>query len=166
MDGERLSITREEAADEGTVYVLPRFGDGRNMRTQALRIVKRAGILPWEHLFQNLRSTRVTELRRMQDRLLVSKWLGHSERVEDLHYMQVADADYPATSYASAESSASSAQKAAQHGAAAESTQSHQGETANVSSCESYGNAPAVFAVPDGASQCSTSQYARQESNL
>jgi hypothetical protein len=33
-----------------------------NLRTQFERILKRAGIQPWERLFQNLRASRETEM--------------------------------------------------------------------------------------------------------
>ncbi|MCP4376076.1 MAG: hypothetical protein GY794_07890, partial [bacterium] len=35
---------------------------GQNLRTQAHRIIKRAGLKPWPKVFQNCRSTRETEL--------------------------------------------------------------------------------------------------------
>ena len=44
-------------------YVITRYRErNSNLRTQFLRIIKRAAVEPWPKLFQNLRSTRQTEL--------------------------------------------------------------------------------------------------------
>ena len=55
----------EEAFDEaapGTRYVINRYrSTNANLRTQLIRIIKRAGLVPWEKPFQNLRSTREKE---------------------------------------------------------------------------------------------------------
>jgi len=37
-------------------------GNSTNLRTQFGRIIEKAGLKPWPKLFQNLRSTRQTEL--------------------------------------------------------------------------------------------------------
>ena len=52
-----------EAAAPGTVYVVTRYRDaGTNLRTQFHRIIRRAGLEPWERAFHNLRASRQTEL--------------------------------------------------------------------------------------------------------
>ena len=50
-------------APEGAKYVITRYRDrNSNLRTQLERIISKAGLKPWPKLFQNLRSTRETEL--------------------------------------------------------------------------------------------------------
>jgi integrase len=52
-----------EEAGEGALYVITKYRQrNANLRTQFERILKRAGIEPWERLFQNLRASRETEL--------------------------------------------------------------------------------------------------------
>ena len=47
-----------EMAEPGTVHVITRYRDANaNLRTQLLRIIRRAGLKPWPKLFANLRST-------------------------------------------------------------------------------------------------------------
>ncbi len=65
-----------------------------NLRTQLLRIIKRAGLTPWPKLFQNLRASRATELAAEHPGHVAAAWLGHSTEVAQKHYWQVTDADY------------------------------------------------------------------------
>ncbi|MGI9457483.1 MAG: tyrosine-type recombinase/integrase [Aeoliella sp.] len=52
-----------DLAEPGTEFIINRYrSSNSNLRTQLNRIVKRAGLKPWPKLFQNLRSTRETEL--------------------------------------------------------------------------------------------------------
>ena len=81
-----------ELAEPGTVHVLTRYRDkGVNLRIQLLRIIKRAGLQPWPKLFQNLRSTRETELCETFPQHVVVKWCGNSQPVAAKHYLQVTD---------------------------------------------------------------------------
>jgi hypothetical protein len=44
-------------------FVITRYRDSNtNLRTRLQRIITKAGVSPWPKLFQNLRSTRQTEL--------------------------------------------------------------------------------------------------------
>lgn len=85
----------EEAFDQaspGTEFVISRRSDGRvNWRTQLERIIQRAGLTPWPKLFQNLRSTRETELAETFPLHVVTAWLGNSHLVATKHYLQVTD---------------------------------------------------------------------------
>ena len=58
------------------------------------KIVKRAGIIPWPKPFQNLRSTRETELMEIYLAHVVCGWIGNSEAVARKHYLQVTDAHF------------------------------------------------------------------------
>jgi integrase len=63
-----------------------------NLRTRLIKIVKRAGIKPWPKLYQNLRSTRSTELITQGfPAHVVAAWLGHTVKVANAHYNQVTD---------------------------------------------------------------------------
>ena len=85
-----------EQAEAGQVYVINRYRDtNSNLRTQLGRIIKRAGLVPWPKLFQNLRSTRETELMNMgHPEHAVCKWIGNSLEVAKKHYLQTTEADY------------------------------------------------------------------------
>ena len=78
------------------VRVIPRFADGKsNPHTRMTCIVKRAGPEPWPKLFQNLRSTRQTELAADHPAHVVCAWMGNSRDVAAEHYLQVTGADFP-----------------------------------------------------------------------
>ena len=84
-----------EQAEPGTEWVLTRYRNTNvNLRTQLLRIIRRAGLTPWPKLFQNLRSTRQTELEESYPSHVVCAWLGNSESVARKHYLQVTDDHY------------------------------------------------------------------------
>lgn len=79
-------------AEEGAVYVAPRCRDPQvNLRTELERIAVRAGVEPWPKLFQNLRSTRETELAEEFPIHVVCGWIGNSELVAAKHYLQVTE---------------------------------------------------------------------------
>jgi integrase len=80
-------------ADEGAVYILDRQSNA-NLRTHMLRIIKRAGLKAWPKVFQNLRSTRETELADEFPIHVVCEWIGNSQVVAKKHYLQVTDDHY------------------------------------------------------------------------
>jgi len=81
-----------EQAEDGAVYVVTRYRDPAvNIRTQFLRILAKAGIEPWPKLFQNLRSSRQTELTETWPAHIVCAWMGNSEVVARDHYLQLTD---------------------------------------------------------------------------
>jgi hypothetical protein len=57
-----------------------------NLRTTFTKIIERAGLQPWEKLFQNLRATRETELMDENPITDVASWFGHSVEVAAKHY--------------------------------------------------------------------------------
>ncbi len=66
-----------------------------NLRTQMGRILKRASIERWPKLFQNLRSTRETELVQQGHPVhVVCAWLGNTLKVANKHYFQITDEDF------------------------------------------------------------------------
>lgn len=84
-----------DAAPEGATHVISRYRSTEtNLRTQYLRICKRAGIKPWPSPFQNMRRTRATELASEFPRHVYESWLGHAGRVADEHYLRTTVADF------------------------------------------------------------------------
>ncbi len=72
--------------------VITRYRDStQNLRTTFLKIIKRAGLKAWPKLFQNLRSTRETELAEQFPLQAVTAWMGNSQLVAARHYLQLRD---------------------------------------------------------------------------
>lgn len=56
-----------------------------------MRIIEKAGLKPWPKLWQDLRSTRETELAESYPLHVVCAWIGNSQPVAAKHYLQVTD---------------------------------------------------------------------------
>lgn len=109
---EALEAVYFDPATDGQTHIIYRYRQpNANLRTQLLRIVKRAGLKAWPRLFHNLRASRETELTESHPLHVVCYWLGNSAEVASRHYLQVTE-DH----YASALKSAQ--QKAQQNGPA------------------------------------------------
>lgn len=92
---ERYVAEAFDAAEEGDEFCITRYrSQDVNLRTQLLKILRRAGVEPWERLFQNLRSSRETELVNEFPLHVVTAWLGNTPRVAVKHYLQVTADDY------------------------------------------------------------------------
>ncbi|MBX7167468.1 MAG: tyrosine-type recombinase/integrase [Pirellulales bacterium] len=81
-------------APDGAEFVLTigrEQGSSKNFRTRLERIIATAGLTPWPKLFQNLRSTRQTELEESFPSHVVCQWLGNSQAVARRHYLQVTE---------------------------------------------------------------------------
>jgi integrase len=104
---ELRSILNEswELAPDGSDYVInkPAYRIGAmlntgwgnaNLRTQFLRILKRAGVTPWSRLFHSMRASRQTELERDYPRHVVCAWMGNTEAVASKHYLMVTEEDF------------------------------------------------------------------------
>ena len=86
-----LEAAFDEAA-EGSVHVITRYRNtNANLRTHLSRIIERAGLKPWPKLFQNLRSTRETELAEQFPMHVVCSWIGNSKAIAAKHYLQTTD---------------------------------------------------------------------------
>lgn len=81
------------SAKPGQEYFVTRGRDKSEayFRTMLMKIIKRAGLDVWPKLFQNLRSTRQTELEETYPSHVVCAWLGNSVQVARKHYLQVTD---------------------------------------------------------------------------
>jgi len=104
-----------EEAEPGAVAVVTICRDAaKNMRTHLCRLIRKAGLVPWERPFQNLRATRETELAAEYPLHVVTAWIGNTALVAQKHYLQVTDADFQRA----AKSGAVALQKPVQQGAA------------------------------------------------
>ena len=107
-----------DEAEPGTDLVISRYeyrGRNTNLRTQLLKIIHRAGLEPWPKLFQNLRSTRETELSEKFPMHVVCKWIGNTQAVAAKHYLQVTDDHFKQAAEANEKSGAESGALAAQN---------------------------------------------------
>ena len=96
---ELLAVLQEawDAAEPGTVFVVNKSRNAEvNLRTRFTRIVERAGYKPWPKLFQNLRSTRETELAGKYPLHVVTEWCGNSKPIALKHYLRTTEADFEA----------------------------------------------------------------------
>jgi hypothetical protein len=94
-----------ELARAGATYAIVAHR-GENLRTTALKIIDKAGAAPWPRLFQNLRSSRETELAREFPMHVVCDWIGNTEKVAMKHYLQTTDAHFDQAAGKSAASGA------------------------------------------------------------
>lgn len=107
-------------------FVITRYRQSNiNLRTGLLRIIKRSGLKAWPKLFQNLRSTRETELAEEWPEHVVTKWIGHTSAVARKHYLQVTEDHFQRAAKRGTESGTQAAQNEAQHAAADTSTGEH-----------------------------------------
>lgn len=96
-----------EQAEPGTEWVITRYRKpGSNLRTQLMRILAKAGIKPWPKLWQNLRSTRQTELARDWPEYVVCAWMGNSRLIAREHYLQVTDEHFEQAAHGAAQNPA------------------------------------------------------------
>ena len=81
-----------DQAEPGEEFVITRYRrPNSNLRTLMMKIIRRAGLKPWPKLFQNLRSTRETELADQFPIQVVCDWIGNTEAIASKHYLQVTE---------------------------------------------------------------------------
>ncbi|NOY28981.1 MAG: tyrosine-type recombinase/integrase [Planctomycetes bacterium] len=81
-----------DQAEPGTEHVITRYRRSNvNLRTQLLKIIRRAGLEAWPKLFHNLRATRQTELAEEYPAHVVCSWLGNTKGVAMKHYLQTTE---------------------------------------------------------------------------
>ncbi len=84
-----------ELAEPGDTHIITRYRDTtQNLRTTFLRIIRNAGVTPWPRLFQNLRSSRITELAEDFQAHVLDSWFGNTETVRRAHYLQTTQEHY------------------------------------------------------------------------
>ncbi|MBX7168595.1 MAG: site-specific integrase [Pirellulales bacterium] len=89
-----LDAVWDEASERAEYVITIRRDATKNLRTRFTKIIRRAGLKPWPKLFQNLRSTRQTELAEQFPGHVVCDWIGNSQAVATTHYLQVTDEHY------------------------------------------------------------------------
>ncbi len=90
-----------DGAEVGATHIIP---DRQvNLRTRMMKIIRRAGLNVWPKLFQNLRSTRETELAEEYPIQVVCAWMGNSRSVAQRHYLQVTDHHFEKATKSAAE---------------------------------------------------------------
>ena len=80
-----------DAAPDGSVNLVALGAHRSNLHRGLETIIKRAGLAPWDDLFQTLRRSAETDFARNHPQHAVSKWIGHSMAVSERHYLQVTD---------------------------------------------------------------------------
>lgn len=109
-----------ERAEDGAVFVIARYRNPRvNLRSQLMKIVRRAGLKAWPRLWHNLRASRETELAETFPAHVVCEWIGNSQRVAAKHYLQVTDEHFRRAAVQPTKLAGSALQKALQSTAAA-----------------------------------------------
>jgi integrase len=84
-----------ERALPGATHVITRTRNpNANLRNQLVDITRKAGLVPWPKPFQNLRSSRETELAEVFPTHVVCGWLGNSQPVALKHYLQTTEEHY------------------------------------------------------------------------
>lgn len=92
-----------DRAAEGEVYVIPMASQSVvNFRSSMRRIVRAAGVVLWPKVFQNLRSSRETELCDSFPLQTACQWLGNTAAIAAKHYLQVRNADFERATRAAA----------------------------------------------------------------
>lgn len=79
-------LRAREMAPEGAIYVQTRYAPDDNILTTLVRIIKKAGLVPWQKPMQNLRASRETELIERHGTTNVTSWLGNSPAIAHRHY--------------------------------------------------------------------------------
>ncbi len=85
-------------ADEGEIWVVPMLNGqpSKNLGTTFKKIIQRAGVQEWPKPFQNLWSSRQTELEQRFPTHGVCVWMGNTPRVAHKHYLTLTDDDFDA----------------------------------------------------------------------
>ena len=175
---ELLPYLREayDQAAEGDVYCCPQYVNACQMYRKIVEAaVTRAGLTLWAKLFQNLRSTRETELCEKFPIHVVTKWLGNSPNIAIRHYMQVTDDHYKRAVARGTESGTVTAQNAAQQPAHAPETIRNASQTTRTGSQTTHTGSQGTSGKPletrgnceplrEDASSCEESGSATDES--
>jgi len=145
-----------DEAKEGSVYVITRYRDlDANLRTQFLRIIKRAGLTPWPKPFHNLRASRETELANAYPLHVACACIGNTASIAQKQYLSVTEDHFKLATKGGAKSGALEAQNQAQ-----KPTATDRNESRESSEVESDNEDMQLVAIGDEANQ-----YAWRDSN-
>ena len=76
------------------VFIIKNRSNTKNYRKGLHNIIIKAGVEPWPKLFNNLRSSRATELAKNFSIQASTTWMGNTPKVALSHYLQVTDAEW------------------------------------------------------------------------
>jgi len=65
-----------------------------NLRSVMLKLIRRAWLLPWPKVFQNLRASCETDLMQNYPIHVVTAWIGNTPKIALGHYLQTLDGDF------------------------------------------------------------------------
>lgn len=139
-----LLLDAFDNAEPGAEYVISQYDPNtENLRTQFKKIIKRAGLTPWPKLFQNLRSTRETELAETYPVQVVCEWIGNTPKVAANHYLQVTEEHYRKATQKAAQNPAQQSAESVRMGSQCGKDQIHESEFGgvmrdNADSCKSF----------------------------
>jgi len=86
-----------DAAEPGERLVVPMAArKTANLRTTLTKVIERAHCRPWPRLLQNLRASCETDWATEHPAHAVAKWLGHSPRIAQAHYLTTTEAHFKA----------------------------------------------------------------------
>jgi site-specific recombinase XerD len=83
-----------EVTPDKSQYVLPTLRKVTNLRTTFQKIIKRAGLVPWPRLIQNLRVSKQNDLESCLRMTAVTAFIGNSEAIAKSHYLHATDGDF------------------------------------------------------------------------
>ena len=72
----------------------PTISPKKSLSSWIKKVANRAGVELWEKPFQNCRSSRDTELRKIFPEYLVNRWIGHTQQVAEAYYTQILPSDF------------------------------------------------------------------------
>lgn len=93
---EALERLKDEQRRNGEKSPLILPGIPRNYRRPFEKIIYAAGLKPWEKLFQNLRSSACTDVRKDFGVKFEAETMGHTPETADKHYIQLTPAEIAA----------------------------------------------------------------------
>lgn len=77
-----------DAANTGTGW------KNANLRSQFLKLLKKAKVSPWPRLFHSMRASRQTELERQYPTYVVCSWIGNSLKIARESYLLATEDDF------------------------------------------------------------------------
>ncbi len=84
-----LEVKESRRPQPGDPVISQHAAANANLRTSLCRFIRRAGLVPWPRVFNNLRSTRQTEIESTYGIQAACAWIGNTQGVATEHYLQV-----------------------------------------------------------------------------
>jgi integrase len=89
-----LLLDAIEHLPEGETHLLPTLCKRDNLRTHGHRIIRRAGLVPWEKVFQNCRASCETDWADKHGIRKACQWIGNNPQTMMAHYAIMKDSDF------------------------------------------------------------------------